>query len=68
MPDLLDVVELMVATGSWAAGTVGTVVDVTDVSVLVEINDDDGRTLDVVSLPHDALKRIDAPQQERLRF
>jgi hypothetical protein len=68
MPGVLDVVELMVATGSWAAGTVGTIVEATDASVLVEISDEDGRTLDLVSLPHDAVRRLDVPRQERLRL
>jgi hypothetical protein len=66
MPGLLDVVELMVATDSWEAGTIGTVVDLSSDRVLVEVTDDQGRTLDVVSLPPDAVRRLDVPDQERL--
>lgn len=68
MPDLLDVVEFRVATESWESGTVGTVVNVSRDRVLVEVSDPEGRTLDLVSLPHDAVRRFDVPEQERLRL
>jgi hypothetical protein len=52
---VLDVVELLVASGRWPAGTVGTVVEANDELALVEINDDRGHALDFVSVPHHAL-------------
>lgn len=66
MPKLLDVVELRVATESWEAGTIGTVVDVSPDRLLVEVSDEQGRTLDLVSLPPEAVKRLNLPDQERL--
>jgi Domain of unknown function (DUF4926) len=66
--DPLDVVELRVATESWEPGTVGTVVELTGDRVLVEVIDEDGRTRDLVSLPRDALRRLELPEQERLRL
>jgi hypothetical protein len=51
MLELLDAVELKVATDSWEAGTIGTVVDVSSDRLLVEVSDEQGRTLDLVSLP-----------------
>lgn len=52
---VLDVVELVVGSGRWPAGTVGTVVEVDADKALVEISDDRGHGLDFISLPHDAL-------------
>jgi Domain of unknown function (DUF4926) len=52
---VLDVVELSVESGRWPAGTVGTVVEADADRVLVEISDDRGHALDLVSLPPDAL-------------
>ena len=66
MPDLLDVVELRVATGAWERGMVGTVVEVSGDRVLVEVSDEEGGTLDLVSLPHDAVRRLEVPEQQRL--
>jgi hypothetical protein len=66
MLELLDAVELKVATDSWEAGTIGTVVDVSSDRLLVEVSDEQGRTLDLVSLPPDAVRRLDVPDQERL--
>jgi hypothetical protein len=68
VPDLLDVVEFRVATDSWESGTVGTVVELSRDRVLVEVSDAAGRTLDPVSLPRDAVKRLAIPEQERLRL
>ena len=42
---LLDIVELCADSGRWPAGTVGTVVEVDDDRVLVEISDDRGHGL-----------------------
>jgi hypothetical protein len=52
---ILDVVELRVASGRWPAGTVGTVLEADTDRALVEISDDRGHALDLISLPHDAL-------------
>lgn len=62
----LDVVELRVGVDSWEAGTTGTVLEVAGDSVLVEVSDRDGRTLDTLAVPPDALKRLDAPDQRQL--
>lgn len=55
---VLDVVELLSASGRWPAGTGGTVVESDDGRALVEISDDRGHGLDFVALPHDALKSV----------
>ncbi len=55
MADLLDVVEFRGGTDSWESRTTGTVVEVSGDRVLVEVSDADGRTLDLVSLPQDAV-------------
>lgn len=52
---ILDVVELLVDSGRWPAGTVGTVVEADAEKALVEISDDRGHTLDFISVPHRAL-------------
>jgi hypothetical protein len=62
---LLDGVELRVASGRWPAGQTGTVVKVFENGVLVEIADGDGRTLELLSLPYEAVAPIPQPQQER---
>jgi hypothetical protein len=56
----LEVVELLTESGRWPAGTVGTVIEASDASALVEITDDRGHAIDFVSLPHDALASADA--------
>jgi hypothetical protein len=55
---VLDVVEFRTASGRWAAGTTGTVVEADDQRALVEIADNRGRATDFVSLPHDKLASI----------
>lgn len=50
-----DTVQLVIGSGRWPAGTVGTVVESSDAIALIEIADDHGGALDFVSLPHDAL-------------
>ena len=47
----LDVIELRVAVDSWQPGTVATVLEVRSDSVLAEVADADGRTLDTVVVP-----------------
>ena len=63
----LDVIELRVAVDSWESGTVATVLEVATDSVLAEVSDDDGRTLDVLTVPLDAARRLETPKQRRLR-
>jgi len=52
---ILDVVELLVDSGRWPAGTVGTVVEADSERAMIEISDDRGHALDFISVPHDAL-------------
>ncbi len=47
----LDVIELRVGMDAWEAGTIATVLEVKDDHILAEIADNDGRTLDVITLP-----------------
>lgn len=63
MSDLLDVVELATDVGRWPAGTEGTIVEVFDNGVLVEISDDHGRTLELLPVPHNAVRSVDVPEQ-----
>lgn len=51
----LSVVELQTASGRWPAGTPGTIVEIESSTVLVEVADDRGHLLDLVSLPLDAV-------------
>lgn len=55
----LDVIQLRVTVDAWDAGTVATVLEATADRVLAEVADDDGRTLDVISVPVDAATRLD---------
>ncbi len=55
-PTQVDVVELREARGDWPVGTVGTVVEASDDEALVEIVDDDGRTLELLTVPYDSLR------------
>jgi len=54
----LDVVELLGEVGRWPAGTTGTIVKADDTTALVEISDDRGHGLDLVSVPHAAAVAI----------
>jgi hypothetical protein len=63
---LLDVVELQVETGRWAQGTRGTVIEVVEDGVLVEIADEHGHTQEVVALPHGAVRAVASPDQGKL--
>ena len=62
----LDVIELAVASGRWEPGTVGTILETTETGALVEIDDERGHTLDIISLPYRALRPVQISQQERL--
>jgi hypothetical protein len=57
---VLDVVALLVDSGRWPAGTIGTIVEADTDQALVEISDDHGHALDFIAVPHDAL----APAQD----
>lgn len=50
----LDVIELRTVVAGWEAGTIATVLECRPDAVLAEVADDDGRTLDVVTVPMDA--------------
>lgn len=56
----LEVVEFLTESGRWPAGTVGTVVEASAASALIEIADNRGRAIDFVSLPHHALASVEA--------
>lgn len=64
--ETLDIVRLRVPSGEWDAGTEGTVLELFDDTVLVEVSDKDGRTRDLLSLPRNAVERVAPQQQERL--
>lgn len=54
----LDVIELRLPIGQWAAGTRGTVHEVRRDALLVEIADEDGVTRDLISVPVDAARVV----------
>ena len=61
----LDVIELRVAVDSWEPGTIATVLEVAPGSVLAEVSDDDGRTLDILAIPVDAAKLVEGDEVVR---
>ena len=61
----LDVIALRVAVDSWEPGTVATVLEVAPGSVLAEVSDDDGRTLDILTIPVDAAKLVEGDEDVR---
>jgi len=62
----LDIVELRVAVDSWEAGTIATVLEVAEASALLEVSDENGRALEILTAPLEAVKRLDVPDQSRL--
>jgi hypothetical protein len=64
--EILDVVEPLVDSGRWPAGTIGTVVEADDQLALVEISDDRGHALDFISVPHRALAARPGRTTERV--
>ncbi len=58
--DLLSRVDLVIDVGEWPAGTVGTLVETFPAEGFVEIVDDDGRALDILTVPYTALRLHDA--------
>jgi hypothetical protein len=55
----LDVIELRVAVDAWEAGTVATVLEVMPGSVLAEIADEGGRTLEILTVPVDVARPLE---------
>ncbi|MGH3004544.1 MAG: DUF4926 domain-containing protein [Gaiellaceae bacterium] len=55
-PALQDVVELREARGGQPAGAIGAVVELFSTEALVEIADDAGRTVEVLTVPYEALR------------
>lgn len=64
MPNVLDVVELRVAVGPWDPGVLGTVTNVFDSGVEVELIDEKGRTVDMLSVPFSAVKVMESPDHD----
>ncbi len=50
-PEPLDVVELGDARGKWPVGTSGTVVETSGEEAIVEITDEHGKTLELLTVP-----------------
>lgn len=61
----LDVIELRRPVGPWGAGTKGTVHDVRDDSLLVEISGEDGVTQDLITVPVDAASVVWSMDEHR---
>jgi hypothetical protein len=55
-PDLLDVVELREPRGGQPAGTMGAVVELFPTEALVEISDEHGRPVELLTVPYEALR------------
>jgi hypothetical protein len=56
-----DAVELRKPVGDWPTGKIGAVVFEKGSWKLVEISDDRGQTLDVISVPEPDLQLVDEP-------
>ena len=65
-PDLHDVVELREERGGQPAGAVGAVVELLPTEALVEFADEHGRTVELLSVPFDALT-VRSPQPAERR-
>jgi hypothetical protein len=61
-------VELRENRGVWTAGTRGVIVDAFESDATVEIMDEDGRTLDLITVEYEALSLLDQAEQEHLAF
>jgi hypothetical protein len=55
-PELLGTVELRQACGGQPAGAVGTVVELLPTEALVEIADQHGRMVELLTVPYEALR------------
>jgi hypothetical protein len=51
----LAVVDLLVDSGRWPVGTIGTVIEADAELALVEISDERSHALDFLPLPHDVI-------------
>jgi hypothetical protein len=60
----LDVIELSVAVDAWEVGTIATVLEVASGSALTEVSDADGRTLDVLTVPLEAARRLEGKMSQ----
>ena len=61
-------VELREDHGVWAAGTCGVIVDAFKSDATVEIMDEDGRTLALLTVDYEALSLLGEAEQEHLAF
>jgi hypothetical protein len=57
---VLSRVELTTVVGDWPAGTTGTLVETFPREGFVEIVDDEGRALGILTVPYTALRLHDA--------
>jgi hypothetical protein len=64
-PDLLDVVELRQPRGGQPAGATGAVVELFPTEALVEITDEHGKTLELLTVPYEALRIQEAEPTAR---
>lgn len=64
-PDLLDVVELREPRGGQPAGAVGSVVELFPTEALVEIADEHGKTVELLTVPYEALRVRDSETARR---
>jgi hypothetical protein len=55
----LDVIELRVAIDAWEAGMIATVLEAGADTVLAEVADADGRTLETLVVPIEAVRRVE---------
>jgi hypothetical protein len=55
-PNLLDVVELREPRGTQPASAIGAVVELFATEALVEIGDEHGKTLELLSVPYEELR------------
>ena len=65
-PEILDMVELREARGDHSAGTVGAVVELFATEALVEIVDESGATIELLTVPLEAL-RVQSSDREKRR-
>jgi hypothetical protein len=65
--DLLDVVELRKARGSQPAGTAGAVVELLENEALIEIADENGTTVELLTVPYEELRVRPSAEPARRR-
>jgi Domain of unknown function (DUF4926) len=64
-PEILDMVELREARGDHPAGTVGAVVELFATEALVEIVDESGATIELLTVPLGALRVRSSDRENR---